>query len=146
VRRFIYDLRSPALAEVGLFPAIAHYADDYQKQFGIAVRAQISDNPWRLPASAAVAVFRIVQEALQNVRKHAAASSVGISAEIDGNALRFSIEDDGRGFDVPEVNALQSRNFGLTSMRERADLIGADLQLVSSPGHATRVTLVVPLE
>lgn len=146
VRRFIYDLRSPALAEMGLFPALGHYVNDYQKQFGITVHAQLAAPEPHLAASAEVAVFRIVQEALQNVRKHAAASMVTIAGEIQGKTLHLSIQDDGRGFDTSRAKPRDSKNFGLTSMKERADLIGGELIVNSSPGHGTEVTLLVPLE
>ncbi len=146
VRRFIFDLRSPALSEMGLFPALAHYFADYQKQFGITVEAALPENPQRLPSAMEVAIFRVVQEALQNVRRHAAASRVTITGETEEAMLRISIEDDGRGFDPSEVSARHSKNFGLTSMRERAELIDAALHVETSPGQGTRITLVVPLE
>lgn len=146
VRRFIFDLRPPTLSEIGLFPSLAHYAADYQRQFRITVHARLTDQPHRLHESTEVAIFRIVQEALQNVRRHASASAVSLAGRVEGHSLVITIEDDGRGFDPSEVRGRQSRNFGLTSMRERAELIEADLRIDSSPGHGTRVTLRVPLE
>ncbi len=146
VRRFILDLRPPALSEMGLFPALSHYVMDYQRQFGIEVDAQLPDTEQRHPATKEVAVFRIVQEALQNVRRHAAASRVIVRGRIEGNALYISVEDNGRGFDPSEVSSRHSRNFGLTSMRERAELIDADLLIESAPGRGTRVALTAPLD
>lgn len=146
IRRFIFDLRPPALSEMGLFPALTHYMADYQKQFGIQVEAQLSECDVRLPVGKEVAVFRIVQEALQNVRRHAAASRVIVLGKAEPQSLHISVEDDGRGFNPYEVQARHTRNFGLTSMRERAELIEADLEIDSSPGRGTRIRLVVPLE
>jgi two-component system sensor histidine kinase DegS len=146
IRRFIFDLRPPALAEMGLFPALAHYTEEYEKQFGISVEARLPGSQPRLPGGKELAVFRIVQEALQNVRKHAVASRIVMVGGIQGRDLRISVEDNGRGFDPTEVSGRLSKNFGLTSMRERAELIDADLEIESAPGRGTIVTLVVAVE
>ena len=146
VRRFIFDLRPPTLGEMGLFQALRRYLADYQEHFGIAVDADLPDSHDRLPANQEVAVFRIIQEALQNIQKHAAASRIAISGSIGSAALQVLLEDNGRGFDPGEVASRHAKTLGLTSMRERAELIGADLRVTSSPGQGTRVSLLVPLE
>ncbi len=146
VRRFIFDLRPPALGEMGLFQALRRYLADYQQHFGIAVDVDLPDSHGRLPATHEVAVFRIIQEALQNVQKHAVATSVVVSGRADLGSLRISVEDNGRGFDPLEVSKTHSRNLGLTSMRERAELIDAELRVTSSPGQGTTISLLVPLE
>jgi two-component system sensor histidine kinase DegS len=146
VRRFIFDLRPPALGEMGLLLALKRYLADYQQHFGIAVNAEVPDSHVRLSTTKEVAVFRIFQEALQNTKKHAAASTIVVRVNIEIPVLRIDIEDDGRGFDPDEVTSRHTRNLGLTSMRERAELIDARLEIVSSPGRGTKITLIVPLE
>jgi signal transduction histidine kinase len=96
----------------------------------------------RLTPTQRASVLRIVQEALQNVRKHAAASKVVIGLE--GEAL--VIEDNGRGFDLMRLASGKSRNFGLQFMRERAELFGGQLQIESRQGEGTRILLRLPVQ
>jgi two-component system sensor histidine kinase DegS len=100
----------------------------------------------KLEHSAASQIVRIVQEALQNVEKHAAASEVIVRSEMRGDELRVSVVDDGTGFDSDEVTAdvKQCSGFGLVSLRERARLAGGTVQVESAPGKGTRVTVTVP--
>ena len=91
-----------------------------------------------LPAEVQVAIYRMCQEALNNVAKHAEAGSVDISLEDTGTGIELSIHDDGRGFD-PEQTA--SGHYGLSMMRERAEAVGADLSVKSQPGQGTEVTI-----
>jgi two-component system, NarL family, sensor histidine kinase DegS len=146
VRRFIFDLRPPSLADSGFLIALRGYLQDFEKHFGISVEMELPQTGRRLPATQEMALFRIVQEALQNVQKHAAASKVVVTGEMDPVVLRLSIVDNGRGFDLTEVASRHSRNLGLISMRERAELIDARLQITTAPGQGTRISLVVPLE
>jgi signal transduction histidine kinase len=94
----------------------------------------------RLSQSARASVLRIVQEALQNARKHAAASRISIGLEGD----TLVIADNGRGFDLMRIASAASRNFGLQFMRERAELMGAHLQIESRQGEGTRILLRLP--
>jgi two-component system, NarL family, sensor histidine kinase DegS len=146
VRRFIFDLRPPALSEMGLFVALRRYAADFEKHFGISMEVDLPDAQERLSSSKEVALFRVAQEALQNVQKHAGASRVTIRGRADQLVMSRSIEDNGRGFDLTRVASRHSRNLGLISMRERAELIGAQLQVASSPGRGTRISIAVPLD
>lgn len=146
VRRFIFDLRPPALSDLGLFVALRRYAADFEKHFRIPVEVKLPESGERLPAAKEVALFRIVQEALQNVRKHAGASRIALKAEVESTSLRLSIQDNGRGFDLTEVAGRHSNSFGLISMRERAELANAQLQITTAPGQGTTVALLVPLE
>lgn len=146
VRRFIFDLRPPTLAESGFFVALRGYLLDFEKHFGISVKIELPETGRRLPPSQEMALFRIVQEALQNIQKHARASKVVVSGQIDPVVLRLSIVDNGRGFDLTEVASRHSRNLGLISMRERAELIDAQFQVTTAPSQGTRISLVIPLE
>ncbi len=146
VRRCIFDLRPPALGDMGLFAALRRYLTDFERHFGIPVETDLPESKMRLPTLQEVTVFRVVQEALQNIQKHACASKVAVKGEMDGAGLKLSIEDNGRGFDLTEVASRHSKNLGLISMRERAGLIDARLHIGTAPGRGTRITLTVPLE
>ncbi|MBI2953939.1 MAG: sensor histidine kinase [Chloroflexi bacterium] len=147
VRNFIFDLRrAPApLAESGLAAMVRHYAETYQSRFKTRVETDLADIG-HLPEEQETAIYRVVQEALQNVRKHSHASKVKVTLGRSEKSLRLSIEDDGEGFDMQEQQARQVGHFGLTSMKERSQLIGAELEVVSAPGKGTKVVLTVPLD
>ena len=90
-------------------------------------------------------VLRVVQEALQNVRKHAGATNVVVATMLDGGEWVLEVRDDGRGFDTGAVAARGRRNFGLQFMRERAELVGARFEVRSRPEAGTVVRLAVPM-
>jgi two-component system, NarL family, sensor histidine kinase DegS len=138
VRSFIADLREPVVDS--LVTAIAERAADLQDRHGIAVEVAIDGIDGRVAAPVRASVLRIVQEALQNVRKHAAASRVSIGLEGD----TLVIADNGRGFDVIRLASSAGRNFGLQFMRERAELMGGQLQIESRQGEGTRILLRLP--
>jgi two-component system, NarL family, sensor histidine kinase DegS len=139
VRGFITDLRPPAV-DLGLAMAIAERAQDFGARHGIAVRTAVEGIDTILGPEAKTSVLRIVQEALQNVRKHAAATEVTIGLEGD----HLTVADNGRGFDVMRLASGASRNFGLQFMRERAELMGASLKIESRQGEGTRILLRLP--
>ena len=111
-----------------------------QEHHGIEVEVAVGGIDERLSPAARASVLRIVQEALQNARKHAAASRISIGLE--GGTL--VIADNGRGFDLMRVASAANRNFGLQFMRERAELMGAHLQIESRQGEGTRILLRLP--
>ena len=138
VRSFISDRRPPS-EDVGLAQAITDGAAEFASKHGIAVEVSVDGIDARVPREAKAPILRVVQEALQNVRKHAAATSVRIGLEAD----HLVIVDNGRGFDVMRL-ASASRNFGLQFMRERAELMGSSLQIESRQGEGTRILLRIP--
>jgi two-component system sensor histidine kinase DegS len=146
VRHCIFDLRPGPLAELGLVATLRRYAEGYQSRFGIAVELDLDDDVQRLSAAKEMAVFRVVQEALQNSRKHSGATRVLVSLRREGDAVVACVEDNGQGFEVETVPTGTARHFGLQSMHERAQLIRADLQIESQLGKGTRVTLRAPVE
>ncbi len=141
VRTFISDLRPPVV-DVGMATALAERAQQLHARHGIATEISLEGIDERLTPTQRASVLRIVQEALQNVRKHAAASKVVIGLE--GDAL--VIEDNGRGFDLMRLASGASRNFGLQFMRERAELLGGQLQIESRQGEGTRILLRLPVQ
>lgn len=146
VRHFIFDLRPGPLADLGLVATLRRYAESYQSRFGLALELDLDDDLQRLSPAKEMAIFRVIQEALQNARKHSGAGWIGVSLRRDGDYLVATVEDDGRGFEAKAVPATTTRHFGLLSMQERAQLIRADLQIASEPGRGTKVSLRVPLD
>jgi len=153
VREAILGLTSPIPPGRGLFGAIEEYADRYSASSSIAVSVSAS------PAAAATdlspeteaQVFRIVQEALTNVRKHAHAAHADIRLECDGALLEVTITDDGRGLTAPpSVGGLAPDDgwpqFGIVAMKERAASIGAELEVGRADGHGARVRVRLPLQ
>jgi two-component system sensor histidine kinase DegS len=143
VRHFIFGLRPAVLSELGLLATVRRYAEDYQARCGITVSIDAVE-PVRLTANQEVAIFRIIQEALQNARKHGKASSVALGFHLEAGQLKISIADDGEGFDVAEAKERSVGHFGLRGMLERARLIGAELTVTSKSDAGTTVTLIVP--
>jgi len=145
VRAMIYDLRPPELSELGLAEAIRNYAAEWETRCGIKVASQLDLKDTGLTPMAELAVYRVMQEALQNVHKHAHASAVGMAWSRANDNWVLHVTDDGMGFDLVKA-ARHKKSVGLLSMRERAELIGGTLQIQSTPGKGTAVTLLLPLE
>lgn len=147
LHRLIYDLRPSILDDLGLLPAIRWYAERHLTPLGITVRSECADLERRLPVELAVAIFRVVQEIVTNIVKHAEAETVLIQCgPIDGDLL-IEIEDDGRGFDphAVSVSGDTARGLGLLGMRERVELVGGQITIDSAPGRGVYVTVRVPL-
>ncbi len=145
VRTFISQLRPPVLDELGLDGAITDAIGRVTALTGLAISADLAAPTDRLSAAQQTVVLRVLQEALQNVRKHGAASAVNVASAIDGDEWVLTVRDDGRGFDVAAVAARGRRNFGLQFMRERAELIGARFEVHSRPDGGTLVRLAIPM-
>jgi len=145
VRTFISQLRPPVLDELGLDGAISDAIGRLTALTGLAISADLNAPPERLSGTQQTVVLRVLQEALQNVRKHGAASAVTVASAIDDEEWLLTVRDDGRGFDVGAVAARGRRNFGLQFMRERAELIGARFEVHSRPDGGTLVRLAIPM-
>jgi two-component system, NarL family, sensor histidine kinase DegS len=145
VRTFISQLRPPVLDELGLEGAIADAIGRTTALTGLAISSELGAPPERLTGTQQTVVLRVLQEALQNVRKHGAASAVTVASAIDDGAWVLTVRDDGRGFDVGAVAARGRRNFGLQFMRERAELISASFEVHSRPDGGTLVRLAIPV-
>ncbi|SFA44452.1 two-component system, NarL family, sensor histidine kinase DegS [Parageobacillus thermantarcticus] len=143
VRRIIYDLRPMALDDLGLIPTLRKYLqtiEEYNKGIGITF-VHIGEE-MRLPPRFEVAVFRLVQEAVQNALKHAEATEIEVKTEVKNNQLLVMVKDNGKGFDttVKKENA-----FGLMGMRERVDLLEGTLNIRSKIGAGTTIFIRIPL-
>ena len=143
VRAMIYDLRPPELTDLGLAEAMRNYANEWESRVGIKVLATLETKPTDLTPQNELAVYRVLQEALQNVHKHANATTVGVVWSRSSMAWTLHVTDDGAGFDLVKA-ARRAKSVGLLSMRERAELIGGTLQVQSMPGKGTAVTLLLP--
>ena len=145
VRRVIRDLRPIYLEDLGLAPALEMLVQPCHQPDRLIAAFTVAGEPRRLAPEGELAVYRIVQEALNNVVKHAQATHVDVQLHFDA-ALSATIRDDGAGFALPDrLDALTDRgHFGLIGMRERAELIGARLIIHSSPGKGTTVELILP--
>jgi two-component system sensor histidine kinase DegS len=145
VRTFISQLRPPLLDELGLDGAIMDAVESMAALTGSPVQTELEAPGEGLNPTQQTAVLRIVQEALQNVRKHAGSSRTVVSTRFESSVWVLEVTDDGRGFEVGAVAARGRRNFGLQFMRERAELIGAQFEVQSRPGGGTVVRLSIPV-
>ena len=147
VRRLALALRPSMLDDLGLLPALRWMAEQRSEQGGFLVSCYAVRLPDRLAPDIEVACFRIVQEALTNVTRYAAARSVEIKLLQEAQNLLLTVQDDGRGFDVADATsgALLGGSLGLLGMKERAALIGGHLDILSSPGQGCTVRLQCPL-
>ena len=144
VRRLIGDLR-PLELEDGLAHASERLADIAGSRRGIPIQVQFEGAPQRLPDDVEVAVYRIVQEGLNNIGKHAAEARAVVALRFRPRYLEIEIRDEGPGFEVDEIASAGGEHVGLLGMNERATLIGARLELDSAPGKGTTVRLRVPI-
>jgi signal transduction histidine kinase len=145
VRTFISQLRPVVLDQLGLDGALRDVAAHFSTVLGLPVSVDLVAPAERLVDAEQTVGLRVAQEALQNVRKHAGASSVTVATCTEGDDWVLEVRDDGRGFDVGAVAARGRRNFGLQFMRERAELIGARLDVRSRPDGGTIVRLAIPM-
>jgi signal transduction histidine kinase len=143
LRRISSHLRPVLLDQLGLFPTIEAHAREWQQRTGIDTEVRFSSSDLELNPKQSIALFRIVQESLTNVVRHANASHVVISGSAGSGSLALQIEDNGIGFD-PEIATKKS--LGLLGMQERARLVGAQLRFDSSPGQGAIVRILLQLQ
>ena len=141
------NLRPPMLDDLGLIPALRWYVGRYADRVDVEVDLEAGGLSERLPQETETVLYRIVQEALTNVAKHAQASRVSIHLECGVSSVTVTIRDDGLGFDTEGVADLQPsrQGIGLLGMQERAASLGGGLSIESRPGEGTRLTIEVPL-
>jgi signal transduction histidine kinase len=150
LRQIIADLRPSHLDDLGLAPALEWYAQKYQERHGIYTQVIVSgDDTLRLPSEYEIVLFRITQEALMNIAKHAAATKATVTLTRSDEAVELTITDNGRGFD-PSALRLPGHGesmggWGLVGMRERAGLLGGQVEIESHPGRGTQVRVRIPL-
>ena len=143
VRRLSHQLHPAILDDLGLRVAITRLGEDFRASGAREVRIEMEAVPDDIPSRVASAMYRIAQEALRNITKHATTAAVRIRLAGHKDSLRLAIEDDGPGFSPLDVRF--RGGLGLISMHERATLAGGTLNLTSSPGQGTRVEVHMPL-
>jgi two-component system, NarL family, sensor kinase len=144
-RRSVLDLRAGPLERQTLEAALEALGRRFAEETGIAVSTRVDLQGLRLPARAEEALYRIAQEALANVRRHAQASSVQIDLRVAGDQARLTIGDDGRGFSPDAQPAEPGHGFGLIGMQERARLLNGTMRISSCPGAGAQVEVHIPL-
>lgn len=141
LRELIAHCRVP-IEEQGLVPAIKRAVEKFRKETGIHILLQCNEDVLLLPSNMELNAYRIVQESLTNIKKHANAYIVRVLVNHDENGnIRILIENDGKGFDQRKIHSAEGQHLGLTIMRERAKHLGGDLKIESEPDEGTRVEL-----
>jgi signal transduction histidine kinase len=143
LRQVMMELRPPALDEWGLPAALTDYATAFQRQAGVACTVK-ADLPVRLTPAQETVLYRIAQEALANVAKHARARHAWVTLDAAGDQVQLQVRDDGTGFvTTRSFDPLRLNHFGLASMRQQIEMAGGTWQLHSRPGHGTTITVTV---
>lgn len=148
VREMSLNLRPAMLDDLGLVPTLRWYIKQFSRRVDLEAELQVTEPQRRLPPAAETTLFRIVQEALTNVARHARASGVTVLLEPEDNKIRVEIQDDGCGFDVVAVlnHQTDSQGAGLFGIRERVALLGGELHIYAQPGQGARLSIEIPLE
>ena len=147
VRRFTQDLRPPTLDYLGLMPAVRELVTQFEHQSNIKTEFKIGGEEKHFAPEAEMLVYRIIQEALNNVWRHSAAMTVSISIDFGKDSMTIEVKDDGKGFVIGEdLRFVEAGKIGLAGMQERAELLGGNLSIQSNVGRGTLVLLLVPYE
>ncbi|MDQ7988917.1 MAG: cache domain-containing protein [Candidatus Dactylopiibacterium sp.] len=143
IRRISHDLRPTALDDLGLKAALAQMLAEFGQRTGVAVHL-VADTSPELPGPVATALFRVVQEALNNIERHAGASRVDLRFANGSHTLRLTMSDNGCGFDTAAIAAQPRSGLGLTNMRERIETLGGTFLLTSTLGGGTHIEIALP--
>jgi two-component system sensor histidine kinase DegS len=144
IRKIIFDLRPMAIDDLGLVPTIRGILDVLREQYGLSTEIAVRGREQRLQSHVEIGIFRVVQEALNNVIKHAQASSISVRIEFVAAGMTIVVEDDGKGFDAAGEET-PAGHYGIMGMRERIQLLEGKLVIKSSARRGTRVMITVPL-
>ena len=147
VRRFTQDLRPPTLDYLGLMPAVRELITQFEHQSGIKAELKTVGTEIKFAPEAEMLIYRIIQEALNNVWRHSAALNALVSLDFGQDSMTILVKDDGKGFVIGEdLRFVEAGKIGLAGMQERADLLGGNLSIQSNVGRGTLVTLLVPYD
>lgn len=146
VRKIIYDLRPMSLDDLGLVPTVQRYISNYAEETGIYVEFDVFGEAVSLKSVIELAAFRIVQEAFNNIKKHACAKNASLRIEFKKEFVNLLISDDGKGFDKEAVKVTEDGGYGMLSMKERVELLNGRFDLNTTPGKGTRIFVSVPLQ
>ena len=143
VRKIASNLRPSILDDFGLEAALQWQSNEFEKRFSIPVKLETNGNEPGIPPDTATGLFRLFQESLTNVARHANASQVNASLDINGDKIMMKIADNGKGFDISQT---RTKSLGLLGMKERTLMLKGKLDITSKPGEGTLVTITVPYE
>lgn len=147
VRRIIFDLRPMTLDDLGLIPAINRYAESLKERFNTPIEINCTGQRQRVNSLIEVALFRVVQEAIQNTIKHANATHILVSLELNYEHITILVKDNGAGFDADAyLKEPRPDRYGLLGMRERLEILGGQLNVRSNPGEGTEILAILPLD
>jgi PAS domain S-box-containing protein len=149
IRRICMDLRPSTLDDLGILATISWFCREFQATYsGVLIKQKIQVEERQIPALLKIVIFRIIQEALNNIGKHSKAGQISLNLTREGRHLHLNIRDNGGGFDLKKAYSSDnsSRGMGLAGMKERAELSGGTLTIHSQPGKGTRIQAVWPLE
>jgi signal transduction histidine kinase len=147
LQRLMTDLRPSHLDDLGLSAALRWYAGKIEERYPLRISIEIGGDERPVDDAAKIAIFRIVQEALNNVLKHAEAKHAGIQLDFTNKGMRATVRDDGCGFDLDRIRVIQSSSrpsLGLAGMQERAALLGGTVAVQSRPGQGTLIEAFIP--
>ncbi len=146
-RRIARNLRPSDLDDFGLFAACRNFCEEMRLRTSIKIQYRIAKYSRRLPPAVELNLFRIVQEAINNIEKHAHAKSIKLNLGFRRSAIGLTIQDDGRGFEIQKADQSREKNqgLGLTNMRERTISLGGTCKIKSAPKQGTTITVIVPL-
>lgn len=146
LKEIAMDIRPPDLELLGLTTALRQHFDRTIGDSGLQIQFDDATDGRPIDEATAVALFRVGQEALTNVIRHARATTVSAQLSVLGDAVRISLQDDGRGFDTDEQALGPTDTMGLISMQEIASSLGGTAEITSSPGQGTKVVVTLPQE
>jgi signal transduction histidine kinase len=139
-----HRLHSSTIESLGLVPALTALCKEFSAQQGVSIHLTADDIPRSVQPDTSLCIFRIVQEALRNVKKYSGATQAEVELQMAGNKLELTVRDYGRGFDPADLRC--DTGLGLRSMKERARLSGGRFEIYSQPGGGTTVSASVPLK
>ncbi len=146
VNRIVLDLRPGLLDEYGLLPAVRWYAEERLRAVGVEVQTEVHGTPHEFPPVVQTTLYRVLQEAINNIARHAQAQHARLVFQWQPQALHIEIHDDGRGFTFDPHHLATAGHFGLLGMRERLNLIHASLEVRTAPGQGTHLFITVPYD
>lgn len=147
IRKIIFDLRPMTLDDLGLVAAIHHFLEKFRNRFGIRVHVKVIGEEYRINRHVEISLFRVVQEALNNVQKHTQEKEASVAVEYGEKYISLFIEDSGKGFAPQSIKSEEEKSecYGLIGMEERMKLLDGQFLLKSAPGQGTKIRVIVPV-
>jgi two-component system sensor histidine kinase DegS len=146
VRRIMFELKPTLVNDSGLVTTLKEFFNDYEAKYNFDIDFVVFGAEKKYDLTLEIALFRLVQEALTNVRKHAAVKKALVKLEHRGDMLTLVVKDNGLGFDPEAIEMAAGESYGIIGMKERVELLGGEIDILSAPGAGTQVIIKVPVE